>query len=76
MASGYRGPVGTEDQRTSGYRGPEEQWEQRTIDDQWAKRTSGYRGPEDQWDQRTREKVGTEDMKAPEGTVLEDTQNC
>ena len=65
--SGYRGPVGTEDQKNSWNRGPEGRWEQRT---------SGYRGPEEQWNQRTREKVGTEDMKAPDRTVLEDTQNC
>ena len=28
-SSGYRGAVGTDDQRNSGNRGPEEQWEQR-----------------------------------------------
>ena len=64
------GPVNTEDQ-----------WVQRTggtvgSEDQWVQRTRGTVGSEDQWVQRTREKVGTEDMKAPDGTVLEDTQNC
>ena len=59
--------MGTEDQRNSWNRGPE---------DQWAQGISGYRGSEEQWDQRTREKVKTEDMKVPDGTVPEDTQNC
>ena len=73
--------MGTEDQRNSWNRGPEGQWEQKTSgyrgpegsEDQ---RNSGIRGPEEQWNQRTREKVRTEDMKAPDRTVLEDTQNC
>ena len=53
--------------------GTEDQWVQRTrgtvgSEEQWDQRTSGYRGPE--------KKVGTEDIKAPVGTVPEDTQNC
>ena len=56
--------MGTEDLRTSGYRGPV------GTEDQ---RISGIRGPVGTEDQR---KKGTEDMKAPDGTVLEDTKNC